>query len=264
MKLLDRIMILLLNLALLFSAILVPALALAESPAYYRRAFARTGLYERIGEDGMAYRTVTYFINGDPEVYALLSDEQLDEIALHIVSYVKGDVEAFELYMDRVYLNDGYANNVRIFGDTAISHMADVRVLVKAAEVAAAILCAMIPILLAYVIVRRRTVGRFVLRYTLVFYLALLSLAALFILLTALFNGGELPFVQALWRNIHYLFFPFQPEKVAGSFFDDALTYILRIDLFMGAVYTVLGILIAALSLFALLAVWLRRCARGK
>lgn len=264
MKLFDRIVILLLNLTLLFSAILVPALCFVKSPAYYQSAFERTGLYERLGEDGMTYRTVIYFINGDSAAYALFSDEQLDEIALHIVSYVRGEVEDFELYMDGVYLNNGYANNVRIFGDVAIAHMADVRSLVNAAEAAEALLCALLPLLLIYVIARRKAVGRIVLRYTLYFYTALLSFAVLFITVTAILDGGELGLIRALWRNIHYLFFPFQPEKVAGAFFDDALTYILRLDLFMGAVYTVLGILGAALSLLALLAVWLRLCAREK
>ena len=262
MKLFDRIMILLLNLALLFSAILIPALSFAQSDAYYRRSFARTGLYERIGEDGKRYRSVIYCINGDPETYALLTNDQLNTVARHIVSYVRGDTEDFALYMDRVYLNDGYADNVRIFGDKAIAHMADVRSLINVAKVAATVLCALLPLLLTYVILRRRTLGRLIWRYTVFFYLGLASVALIFVLLTAISDGGEFGLVRALWRNVHYLFFPFQPEKVAGSFFNDALTYILRLDLFMGAVYAILGILAATLLLFALLAAWLKRCAK--
>ena len=264
MKLLDRIVILLLNLTLLFSAILVPALSFAKSDAYYRRAFERTGMYASIGADGKTYYRVVYCINGDPEVYALFTDKQLDEIALHIVSYMRGERESFELYMDNVYTNEGTLDGVRLFGDAAIAHMADVRSLVNAAEVFAALLCALLPLLLIYVIARRKAVGRIILRYTLIFYLALLSFAVLFVILTALLKQGESTFIQALWHNIHYLFFPFQPEKVAGSFFDDALTYILRLDLFMGAVYRILGIVAITLFLFLWLALWLRRCAKRK
>ena len=262
MKLLDRIVILLLNLCLLFSAILIPALCFAKSPAYFHRGFERTGIYERTGEDGQRYRTMIRYINGDRATYALFSDTQLDGIAEHITSYMRGERESFALYMDNVYLNDGYADGVRIFGDEAIAHMTDVRSLVTVAEVFAAILACLLPFLFLYVVIRRKRLGHLVLRYTLFFYAALLLVALLFVLLTLLLDGGRLGFIRALWQNLHHLFFPFQPEKVQGSFFNDALTYILRVDLFMGAVYTILGILAAVLSLFLSFAALLRRSAK--
>lgn len=261
MKLLDRIVILLLNLCLLFSAILIPALSFAQSPDYFHRAFARTGLYARQGEDGVSYRSVIRYIGGDSSTYALLSDRQLDVIAGHITAYMRGERDHFELYMDNVYLNDGYADGVRIFGDEAIAHMKDVRSLVLAAKIAAAILCGLLPFLFLYLIIRRRSAGRIILRYTLYFYAALLTFAILFVLWSALLDGGDYGLMRALWRNIHHLLFPFQPEKVAGSFFNDALTYILRVELFMGAVYTIVGILAATLSCFLLFALLLRRAA---
>ena len=264
MKLLDKTMILLLNLCLLLSAILVPALCFIKSPAYYRSAFSRTGMYESIGADGMTYRRVVYYVNGDSERYALLSDAQLDAVADHIIAYLCGEREGFELYMDGVYTNEGYEDCVRLFGDTAIAHMADVRSLVATAEVFAVILSCLLPPLFLYAIVRRRSIGRLFLRYTLLFYAVLLSFAVLFILLTALLNKGELDLVQALWRNIHHLFFPFHPEKAGASFFNDALTYILRLDLFMGAVYRILGIVAIALSLLLAFAIGLRQCADPK
>ena len=261
-KLLDRTVILLLNLCLLFSAILIPALTFAQSPTYFHRAFERIGIYEKVEEDGQAYRTVIGYINGDKESYALFSDEQLDIIAGHITAYLRGERKSFALYMDNVYLNDGYADGVRIFGDEAIAHMEDVRSLVKTAGIFAAILTCLLPFLFLYAVVRRRRLGHLMLRYTLYFYAALLLFALLFVLLTLLLDGGRLGFIRALWQNLHHLFFPFRPEKVQASFFNDALTYILHIDFFMGAVHSILGILAAVLSLFLLFAALLWRSAK--
>ena len=261
MKILDRAAILLLNLCLLFTAILIPALSIAKSPSYFQSAFEKTGLYERIGEDGNHYRSVIRYVNGDKDAAALLSDEQLNAIAQHIISYIRGDTESFELYMDEVYLNGSYTDGVRIFGDAAISHMEDVRTLVNAAEIFAAILACLLPCLLLYLILRRKELGHLVLRYTLFFYATLLLFAVLFVLVTLVLDGGEYGLVRALWRNIHYFLFPFRPDKVNASFFDDALTYILRVDLFMNAVYIILGILTAALSLFTAMAIGMKRCA---
>lgn len=259
MKHLDKAVILLLNLCLLFSAIMIPALCFAKSPAYYRRSFAKMGIYERVDESGQPYRTVISYINGDKESYALLSDSQLDTVALHIIGYMRGDIEDFELYMNDVYLNDAYADGVRIFGDAAISHMQDVRVLVNRAEIAAAVLFCLLPPLLLYLIARRRTAGRFIVRYTLLFYAALIAFSLLFLLVTAFTSIGELDYTRALWRNLHYLFFPFRGDKVEASFFNDALTVILRVDLFMGAVYSILAIVAGVFLLFFLLGRWLQK-----
>lgn len=55
-------------------------------------------------------------------------------------------------------------------------------------------------------------------------------------------------FLSSFWTVAHYLFFPFRPDKVAGSFFNDTLTMILTLELFMDAVVIVLSSLAAALT----------------
>ena len=259
MKRLDRAMILALILCLLLTAVMIPALTLAKSPGYYRRAFARTGLYERIGEDGVTYRAAIWFVGGEEDRVALLSDAQLDAIALHITAYLRGDTDDFTLVLDGVHLNGEYQDGVSLFGEAAILHMKDVRALVRAADITAAVLACLLPFLIFYIAIRRREIGGGLLRGILCFYGVLLAAVVVFILVSALLDRGELGLARALWRNLHYLFFPFRPEKVNASFFNDALTYILRVDLFMGAVYTVLGILAGALALLVGAAVWLKR-----
>ena len=57
-------------------------------------------------------------------------------------------------------------------------------------------------------------------------------------------------FLDTLWRDIHHLLFMFQPEKVEGSFFNDTLTEVLTLDLFITAV------VIVVITLVTMLALW--------
>ena len=61
------------------------------------------------------------------------------------------------------------------------------------------------------------------------------------------------------WENAHHLFFPFQPEKVEGSFFNDTLTSILTLELFLDAVAIVLLTVGVTLAAWIGLAFGLRR-----
>ena len=57
-------------------------------------------------------------------------------------------------------------------------------------------------------------------------------------------------FLDTLWRDIHHLLFMFQPDKVEGSFFNDTLTEVLTLELFITAV------VIVVITLVSLLAIW--------
>lgn len=253
MRWLDRIMTWLLCLSLLIAAIVAPALLLARSPAYYRTQFESTGIYAK---DGVP-RAIRY-VGGHGQHTAHFTDAQLDAIAAHIIDFLFGDTEDFALTMDGVSLNGEVQDGVAVFGEEAVTHMEDVRVLMRAAGVAAQVAICLLPLLLLYLLLRRRECGRGFFRWVVSFFTAVLLAVGGFCLVTYR-TAGKTPFPDAAWRNIHYLLFPFQPEKVAGSFFNDTLTQILTLDLFMTAVLTVLSVLAISLLLLVLLAVRMRR-----
>ena len=253
MKLIDRLAVLLLNLCLVIAAAVGPALFLASSPAYYHKQFEATGIY---AEDGV--RTPIYYVGGKGRNVARFSDEQLDAIASHIVNFLFGDTEDFTLVMDGVELNGVETDGISVFGEEAVSHMADVKSLMTVGRYGVLVALCLLPLLLLYLFARRHAAGRLALRYTLIFYAVLLVAAAAFLYITVEeANGGDL--ASALWQNAHHLFFPFQPDKVAGSFFNDALTCILTLELFMSAVYIVVATVCVALALWFLIALRLRR-----
>ena len=135
-------------------------------------------------------------------------------------------------------------------------HMADVKALMRGALIGD-IICALLLILsLVYIIRRRNEVGRVALRYTVIFLTVLLCLIILFLLLTFIGSYDIIVshpsyFLDEVWTNMHHLLFPFNEEKFENSFFNDTLTQILTLELFMDAVTIVL------VSLFTALFLWL-------
>ena len=257
MRVLDRLAILVLNLCLFLGSILTPALLLARSPAYYHYEFEKNGIYAEQRADGTVARTRIRYIGGKRGQAAHFSDEQLDAIVDHIVTFLFEDGETFALSMDGVLLNGALCDGVAIFGEAAVTHMADVRDLMQLGRGAVVLSLVAIPFLILYLILRRRECGGAVLRYTLLFY-ALLALAALaFLLVTVAMSDGDL--ATTFWQNAHHLFFPFQPEKVEGSFFNDTLTSILTLELFLDAVAIVLATVAVTLLAWFCLALHLRR-----
>ncbi len=246
MKHADRIVILLLNICLVALAILAPALLIAKSPAYYRFGFDVTGIYE---ENGV--RTPIRYIGGRAGSVARFSDGQLDEISAHIIDFLFGDTEDFTLVMDGVLLNGETRDGVSVFGEEAVSHMRDVKELMQLAERVAMVALCLLPLLFLYICIRP-SARRRALPLTLLFYLVILLLVAAFLYITV--SGGSGDLASDLWVNIHHLFFPFRPDKVAGSFFNDALTSILTVPFFMTAVVAVAGILVLVSAAWVILA----------
>ena len=254
MRLLDRLVILFLNLCLLALAILAPALALAKSPAFYSRTLRATGIYESEG-----VRTPIRYIGGKSGAVARFTDAQLDAITAHIIDYLFGDTEEFALVLDGVELNGRAKDGVSVFGDAAIAHMKDVKALMRLAGGVAIASAAFLPFLFLY-LYKRRSARRIALRYTLILYAAILLLAALFLLISYSHSGGD--FANTLWNDLHRLFFPFRPEKVEGSFFNDALTSILTVPFFMSAVLRVVAVLLAVLAAWLVTVILFRRRAK--
>ena len=246
MKILDRAIIILINLAIIIATAVGPALLLASSPSYYRTQFEKNGIYAEEGDDGSVRYHPIYYVGGEYGKYAYFTDEQLDTIANHIIDFLFGDTESFELVMDGVNVNREMRDGVRIFGDEAVTHMDDVKSLMQLGKWASILSVILLPFLILYVIMRRRNIGGVALKYTLLFFGALLLLLGGLCLISLINSHGD--FFSTFWEYAHYLFFPFDPEKVQGSFFNDTLTMILTLDLFMDAVAIVLSSLTASLG----------------
>ena len=267
MKILDRAAVILLNLCLLVVFIIAPALMTASDPGYYEDQFEKNGIYSHTDKDGNEKRTVIFYIGGNYQNYAEFDNGQLDALAKHIIDYLFGDKESFALTMDNIKLNGAVTDGVEIFGATAVSHMKDVKVLMHAALVAAVISAVLLVISLVYIVIRRKEAAPFLLKYTLIFYAAILLFIVIFVLIT-LFSEWELIrhepeyFLDLLWRNVHHLLFPFQPEKFENSFFNDTLTQILTLELFLDALVIVFITLFSALAAWLTTAIVIKRLAR--
>jgi hypothetical protein len=258
MKVLNRFLIILFNICLLAVTLAAPALSMMASRTYYHEQFEKTGIYAQVDEDGNETRTVIRFIGGESGQNATFSDEQLDVIADHIITYLFSDKESFQLVMDDVMLNGVETDGVAIFGPVAVTHMEDVRNLVRFCKTAAIIAGVMMVAIGVYLVWKLKKTGRMILKTSLIFFAVVIGLIVLFCgwaaVATMLSGGFTMDgFLSTLWTNVHYLLFPFQGDKFANSFMNDPLTEILTLDLFMTAVYRIVIILAAVIVLWLLL-----------
>ncbi len=237
----DRLAIVIFNLFLLLLSITLPAVCIAASPAFYQAQFEKTGIYASVDTQGNESKKIVRWIDGKATQYAQFSDEQLDQIIDHIVSYLFTDQESFALEMDGVLLNGKMQNDVSIFGEVACKHMVDVKDLFSLVVVVTIIIGVLLLGLGAYLIWRKKHVAPLLLKYSLIFYGIFFALVGAFCGWVAIdAAANKTAFADQMWTNIHHLFFPFQAEEFAGSFFNDTLTSILTLDFFLNAVFTVL------------------------
>lgn len=264
MKILDRVLALLFNACLLFSVAVGSVFAIASSPQYYYDQFEATGVYATVNEEGEENPKIIPYIGGDNKTFACFTDEQLNELIDHIIGYLFTDMESFALVMDDVTLYT--ANNpvwtktdgVNIFSDVAVSHMADVKGLLQTLGTVALVMGIAGACMLAYFIVRAvKGQGGVLFKYTLIFYGTFVGLIGAFCLFTCIqMRVEEIPmeyYLDMIWRNFHFIIFP-NPEQATGSFFNDTLTMILSLDLFMAAVVEVLVIIGISVVAWAVLA----------
>lgn len=264
MKILDRVLALLFNACLLFFVAVGSVFAIASSPQYYYDQFEATGVYATVNEEGEEVPKIIPYIGGDNKTFACFTDEQLNELIDHIIGYLFTDMESFALVMDDVTLYT--ANNpvwtktdgVNIFSDVAVSHMADVKGLLQTLGTVALVMGIAGACMLAYFIVRAvKGQGGVLFKYTLIFYGTFVGLIGAFCLFTCIqMRVEEIPmeyYLDMIWRNFHFIIFP-NPEQATGSFFNDTLTMILSLDLFMAAVVEVLVIIGISVVAWAILA----------
>ena len=247
----EKLSVALFNICLLLLAIIIPALSFASSESFYRKTLDKSGIYAKVDKDGEEQRKIIYYVGGNKGCAVTLSNAQLDLVASHIVDYLTDELESFELKLDGVHvIGEGICDGVSLFGERAISHMKDVKALLFAAKWVIGICGATLIGLLAFFIIKTEKMGKLLFKYSLIFYGAILAAALLFVLVALLTATSEIPFFLRLWKNLHYIIFPFQPGKVRDSELSDALTSILTTDFFISAVSYVLLIAFAAVSLW--------------
>ena len=181
-KTVEAALIVLFNIALLFSAIAIPALTLATSESFYEWGLRKTGIYSDIDEDGKIHKFKVDYIGGDEDTTAVFEDCQIDIISSHIVDFMSGEAESFDLVLDGVYIiGEGERDGIHVFGEEAIAHMEDVRGLVKAAEVLSVIslIILVLGIIVYLIFIKRLSVSPH--KISRIFYSALLALCILFL-----------------------------------------------------------------------------------
>ena len=255
MKILDKFLIVLFNICLIVVSIWISAVPIAKSKSYYEKQFTKNEIYSHY-EDGELVQTNFNYVGGTYHRSTYFTDDQLNVIIEHIIDYLFKGKDSFELTMDNVMVNGELTDNVNIFGEVAVTHMEDVKVLFTVYRIISAIALVGMIAMLFYFIKRMKHVKKSLLSVTLIFYGVIFLLIGLFLLIVLIHMKKDgMPmemdwFLDTLWRDIHHLLFMFQPEKVEGSFFNDTLTEVLTLELFITAV------VIVVITLISMLALW--------
>lgn len=173
----------------------------------------------------------------------------MDEIIQHIIDYMFTEKDSFALVMNGVNVNGVLKDNVHIFGEEAVTHMADVKTAFAYVKDFSLIGLAVVAVCVFYIILRKKHTSSILLKNLLKCYGFFIGIALLFCGISFWqTQTSGLNFTNQVWRNLHYIFFSMQADKIEGSFFADALTNILTMDFFLGAIQTVL---ITMASVFA-------------
>ena len=273
MKILDRILIIIFTMCLTIVAIWFSAVPIAKSKAYYHLQFKVNNVYAHENKDGEKEETVFNFLNGEYQ-RAKFTDEQLDIMVDHIVEFLFGNKESFELELTNVRVynsltreyevvcdDEGNPVPVSIFGEEAVTHMDDVKQLFILFQIISVIAFVLALGIFAYLLLRISQVKKILFEYSMLFHIGLITVLSGFLSIsfvgTVLRYGTNIDvdkFFYVAWQYFHIFFFPFQPDKINGSFFNDILTEILTVDLFVAAVF------ICVFVLTAIQFVWLVFC----
>lgn len=248
MKALDRITVIIFTLCIILSSVLIPISIIITRDTYYRNQFIKCGIYP---EDGTTAKV--RYIGGDSLSTAALSSEQFDEIIKHMTDYFSNKKQDFSLKMDNVLLNGSIENGVDIFGEEAVTHMDDVRPLFNSVKVITVITVFIAAIGGIYMLKRKDSVRKIIYKYSLAVVFSFFGIIALYLGGVFIYHcvGGYGSYFDTLWSSMHHIFFPFEPDKFSGSFFNDTLTQILSLEFFMNTVVTIV------INLVALTAAWL-------
>lgn len=256
MKILDKFLIVLFNILLLLVAVWISAVPVAKNKKYYENQFEKNQIYSYVNENGLEVVRRFKYLDGTYGKTTYFTNEQLDLIIEHIIDYLFNGKDSFELHLDQVLVDGEYLDDVSIFGEVAVTHMKDVKVLFTAFRIISLISLVGMIAIFVYFLKRLKTIKKDLLNVTLIFYGSILLIAGIFLLIVYLhMKKDNIPitsdwFLDTLWRDIHHILFMFQPEKVEGSFFNDILTEVLTLDLFITAVIIVVVTIVVMLTLW--------------
>ena len=238
MKALNKLSVILFTLCLILLSISLPTLFISTSKSYYKNQFILCESYPTENE----YLYVRY-IGGDRNSVARFTHTQIDTIIEHITDFLSDKKENFALQMDNVVFNGKETNNVDIFSTESVTHMLDVKILFKNVKNITTIISFIFILSGVYILYNRKEIKNFIFNYSLYTFFGLISVIVIFLLFVifkiGLSNLSADLFFSTLWEYMHYIFFPFSPDKFTGSFFNDTLTMLLNIDFFMNTVKTV-------------------------
>lgn len=248
MKILDRFLIILFNICLLIVGIWISAIPIAKSKIYYKVQFKVNEIYEHKNKKtNEVEKTKFYYLNGEC-TNATFTDEQLNIMIEHIVDYLFGNKDSFELYLDQVEVEGEIKDHVSVFGKQACTHMKDVKNLFIGYQIISVIAFLALLAIFAYILLRIGQIRKTLFRYTLIYYFLLIIFLSSFFIVSLIHTSREYgnfdfsTYLYTMWGDVHYLLFPFQIDKINGSFFNDILTEILTVDLFVVALVIVLSV----------------------
>lgn len=249
MKVLNKFSVILFTLCLILLSISLPAVFISNSKTYYKNQFIKCNSYP----DENEYLYVRY-IGGDRNKTAKFTSAQVDDIIEHITDFLSDKKDSFALQMDGVVLNGIIRDDINIFSDESVEHMQDVKLLFLNIKYITAVIFILFVLLGIYIVFNRRKTKEYIFNYSLYSILGLITVIILFLLFVIIKSGISNfsfdTFFSTLWEYMHYLFFPFSPDKFMGSFFNDTLTMILNIDFFMNTVRTIVSILCSSVSIW--------------
>ncbi|MBE6642268.1 MAG: DUF1461 domain-containing protein [Ruminococcaceae bacterium] len=261
MKITDRLSVMIFTCCVILLSVFIPMTSMVTNNDFYTERLADTELYPERGEYSEVYN-----IGGGSNKCAKLSQEQFDIIIEHITSYLSYMTEDFSLTLDNVLLNGKITNDVSIFGEDAVTHMADVRPLFRQCDILEKVCIVLAVLCLTYMIIRREHIQKTIFSSALAPVLLLVGAATLFVVITAILHqfSDRADYFGTLWEYMHMIFFPFSPDKVNGSLFNDALTSILSLDFFLGVVTELVLYLVIITSLWLIVAFFISKKAKQK
>lgn len=280
MKILDRFLIIVFNICLTLVGVWISLIPVAKSENSYHIGFKICDMYsskysegDEIPSDKLLYNDKLYhkfdYIAGEDydqeikkDIKVILEDEQIDLITKHLIDYLFGTEEEFGIKMNvKHYAKDigFYEKEVDVFGLDAIRHMNDVKNLLIAFQIVCVISFVFGLGILAYLILRIGQIRHIVFEYTMFFHaIFFTTISILFMIVlvsTIVKNNGSTPvlddFMLIGWTYLHYLFFPFQPDKIEASVLADILPELLDTRIF------IMMTCIVIISTISLQVVWL-------
>ena len=145
-------------LCLIFLSITVPAIAIMTNEFFYQTALENANIMPKNDSQTTAIR----YVKGMVSNTGYFTRGQFKEIIRHVTQFLKNKNSSFELFLSNVNINGEVRESVSIFGNQAISHMHDVRLLFDFLKVITLILFAIFLVCLFVIIKRKNDIFEYI------------------------------------------------------------------------------------------------------